>query len=176
MLVFVEDLDPVRIGYLGDSDLGCLSHVLRRGSPEACQGRPSRRRPIARRDARAGMADSPALPTHGERGDSGSALGRALLLGYRLAPLFEHLHEFRVTQTALGGSFGGGIPARHEMFDGLARSTEPPQNGCPRIADTSCPRNYGTSDHRLHHRLHQGRSSSEAYALVGFEEAPATAT
>ena len=28
----------------------------------------------------------------------------------------------------------------------LARSMGPPQNGCPRFADTSCPRNYGTSD------------------------------
>jgi hypothetical protein len=32
----------------------------------------------------------------------------------------------------------------------LARSTGPPQNGCPRIADTSCPRNYGTSDCTAH--------------------------
>src|ERR1700689_4690589 len=32
----------------------------------------------------------------------------------------------------------------------LARSMGPPHNGCPRIADTSCPRNCGTSDHRLH--------------------------
>ena len=41
----------------------------------------------------------------------------------------------------------------------LARSTGPPQNGCPRIADTSCPRNYGTSDHRLH-KVHQFTGSN----------------
>ena len=29
----------------------------------------------------------------------------------------------------------------------LGQIQGPPQNGCPRIADTSCPRNCGTSDH-----------------------------
>jgi hypothetical protein len=35
----------------------------------------------------------------------------------------------------------------------LARSMGLPQNGCPRIADTWCPRNWGTSDLRLHSKV-----------------------
>jgi hypothetical protein len=40
-------------------------------------------------------------------------------------------------------SAGAGLTSRFRR-----RASEPPQNGCPANADTSCPRNYGTSDCR----------------------------
>jgi hypothetical protein len=124
--VFCLRRDPLRIGHLDNSNLGCLPPR----SPSGVRSGPAKvghrdEVPIARQAARAGTADSPARPTHGECGDSGSALRRAQLLGYCLAPPFEHLHELRVIAVAFGNSFGGGVPARHETFDGFVIASEP---------------------------------------------------
>jgi hypothetical protein len=39
MLVFARDLDPIRIGHLGETDLCCLPDVFVRGSLRRLQGR-----------------------------------------------------------------------------------------------------------------------------------------